>query len=73
MNFGGGSYWTIICCTIQWRPRKDLFGQGFSLELCKGKRYFFYGTNDNKKHIPTELKTKAEVLALAREIGLFNI
>lgn len=71
LNFGGGSYWTIVCCPIQWRPRKDLMGGGFSLELCDGPRYGKYGKDD--KAIPRQLATKKEVLELAREIGLFNI
>lgn len=71
MNFGGGSYWTIVCCSIQWKPVKDLMGNGFSLELVNGKRYGRYGA-DNKV-IPAELATKAEVLALARDMEMFNI
>lgn len=70
MPFGGGSYWTIACVPVQWRPRKDVLGNGFTLELCNGKRYGKYGDG---KVIPTELATKAEVLALARDMGLFNI
>lgn len=70
LPFGGGSYWTIRCCSIQWRPRKDLMGGGFTLELCDGPRYGKYGDG---KVIPAEVSTKKEVLALAREIGVFNL
>ena len=73
LNFGGGSYWTISCRAIQWKPTKDLIGSGFTLELTNGKRYGYYGEGANLKPIPAELKTKAEVITLAREIGKFNI
>jgi hypothetical protein len=73
LPFGGGSYWTISCRPVKWRAVKDLMGPGFSLELCNGKPYGYYGEGADLKRIPVKLKTKAEVISLAREIGKFNI
>lgn len=69
LNFGGGSYWTISVRKVQWSVKKDLMGKGFSLELTNGKRF---GLFDDGTRIPETVKTKAEVIEVAKKCKAFD-
>ena len=70
MPFGGGSYWTIRYGEVGWRRVKHLMGGGYDVELTQSKCFC---KTINGTDIPKSVATKAEVLSLARKIGIFNI
>ena len=69
MHFGGGSSWSIRYGKMQFRRHKNPMGTD-EVELVKGG---FFDMSQNGTRIPKEVKTKAEVLAIAKQIGIFNL
>ena len=67
MPFGGGSQWIIKYGEMGFRLIRDPFG-GIGAELCMGRRF---GKSKNGTVIPNSVATKAEVLALIAQIGIF--
>lgn len=66
MPFGGGTYWKIIYGKIKWATVKNPIG---------GKDYVWvqsretFSKSANGTVIPIKLKTKKEVLEIAKQIG----
>ena len=67
MPFGGGSKWIIKYGEMGFRLVRDPFG-GIGAELCMGRRF---GKSKNGTVIPNSVATKAEVLVLIAQIGIF--
>lgn len=71
MPYGGGSHWRISYGIIQWDWAHDntLMEEKY-FWVCSKKRF---GVSSNKTIIPSALKTKAEVIALAKAIGTLEM
>ena len=69
MPFGGGSHWNIVYGAVQFRCYKSCMGTR-EYELCDGKRYT---KSANGTVVPGCVATKKEVIAIAKQIGIFNI
>ena len=69
LPFGGGSQWDIRYGVINWRRCKNPLGE-WEYDINYGK---CYAKSQNGTVIPTTLKTKKEVIELAKAIGIFNI
>lgn len=69
LPFGGGSSWSVRYGRVQFRRYKSPLGTD-EVELVKGNSF---GRSLNGTVIPKEVKTKAEVLAIAKQIGIFNL
>lgn len=67
-GFGNGSYWKVSYGAVQFRKEKDPFG-GIYYELCNGKTYC---KSSNGTAIPSRVETKAEVMNICKQIGIFN-
>lgn len=67
MPFGGGSEWTVQYGCIGFARRKQVIG--YDYELVKGK---LYSKSSNGTVIPSSVKTKKEVLSIAKSIGIFS-
>ena len=67
MPFGGGSEWTIRYGRIDVVRREQVMG--YDYELMHGK---VYSKSANGTVIPSSVKTKKEVLSIAKSIGIFN-
>lgn len=66
MPFGGGSYWQIKYGKIKWTTEKDPIGGKVYLWV-KSRETF--SKSANSTIIPKEVKTKKEVLEIAKKIG----
>lgn len=66
MPFGGGSEWTVRYGCIGFARKKQVIG--YDYELAEGKLYF---KSSNGTVIPTSVRTKKEVLSIAKAIGIF--
>lgn len=66
MPFGGGSYWQIRYGKIKWATGKDPIG-GTVYSWVQSRETF--SKSANSTIIPTEVKTKKEVLEIAKQIG----
>lgn len=66
MPFGGGSEWTLQYGCIGFSRKKQVMG--YDYELCCGK---VYSRSVNGTIIPASVKTKKEVLSIAKAIGIF--
>lgn len=69
MPFGGGTHWNIRYGAVQWDRRRNPVGE-YDYFWTFGKTYV---RSANGTSIPEYLGTKKEVLALAKNIGIFNI
>lgn len=69
LPFGGGSSWSVRYGKVQFRRYKSPLGTD-EVELVKGG---FFDMSQNGTRIPQEVKTKAEVRAIAKQIGIFNL
>lgn len=69
MPYGGGSSWSIRYGKMQFRRYKNPVGT-VEVELVEGD---LFNKSQNGTRIPKEVKTKAEVLAIAKQIGIFNL
>lgn len=67
MSFGGGSEWTLQYGCIGFSRKKQVMG--YDYELCRGKTY---SKSANGTIIPTSVKTKKEVLSIAKAIGILK-
>ena len=67
MPFGGGSEWTLQYGCIGFSRKKQVMG--YDYELCRGKTY---SKSANGTIIPASVKTKKEVLSIAKAIGIFD-
>lgn len=68
MPFGGGSEWTIQYGCMVFARKKQVMG--YDYELIRGK---IYSKSANGTVIPTSVKTKQEVMSIAKAIGIFDI
>lgn len=66
MPFGGGSEWTVRYGCVGFARKKQVIG--YDYELVEGK---LYSKSSNGTVIPTSVKTKKEVLSIAKSIGIF--
>lgn len=69
MAFGGGSFWKVSYNEVQYKIQSDIMG-GLYAKPCVGKSF---GKSANGTEIKSTLNTKAEVISLAKQIGIFNI
>lgn len=69
MPFGGGSKWTIRYGRMQFRKYRTPVGT-IEYELVRGSSF---KKSANGTEIPDAVETKAEVLAIAKQIGIFNL
>lgn len=67
MPFGGGSEWIVQYGCVGFARRKQVIG--YDYELVKGK---LYSKSSNGTVIPSSVKTKKEVLSIAKSIGIFS-
>ena len=67
MPFGGGSEWTLQYGCIGFSRKKQVMG--YDYELCRGKTY---SKSANGTIIPASVKTKKEVLSIAKAIGILK-
>ncbi len=67
MPFGGGSEWTIRYGCIGFVRRKQVMGYDYELDYGR-----VYSKSANGTIIPSSVKTKKEVLSIAKSIGIFN-
>ena len=67
MPFGGGSEWTVRYGCIGFARKKQVIG--YDYELVEGKTY---SKSSNGTVVPSSVKTKKEVLDIAKAIGLFD-
>lgn len=68
MPFGGGSEWSVKYGQVGFaRVRQAI---GFDYDLVRGKCFI---KSRNGVEIPKSVKTKKEVLSIAKQIGIFNI
>ena len=70
MPFGGGSYWKITYGVVQFEGYINPVG-GRDYRWCDGSKKF--GKSTNGTIIPSRVETKAEVLEIAKAIGIFDI
>ena len=68
MPFGGGSEWTIRYGCVGFARKKQVIG--YDYELVCGN---LYSKSSNGTIIPNTVKTKKEVLTIAKAIGIFNL
>lgn len=68
MPFGGGSEWSVQYGELAFALRRQVIGRDY--EICHGKRF---GKSANGTIIPKSVKTKKEVMALAKAIGIFEL
>lgn len=68
MPFGGGSEWTVKYGVIGFSRERQVFG--YDYELRQGK---CYAKSANGTVIPASVKSKQEVISIAKAIGIFNI
>ena len=68
-GFGGGSYWKVTYGAVGFHGTRNPVGE-IDYELCDGGAF---SKSANGTVIPTEVGTKKEVIALARQISIFNI
>lgn len=66
MPFGGGSEWTVRYGCVGFARKKQVIG--YDYELVEGK---LYSKSSNGTVIPSSVKTKKEVLSIAKSIGIF--
>ena len=66
MPFGGGSEWTVRYGCVGFARKKQVLG--YDYELAEGK---LYSKSSNGTVIPSSVKTKKEVLSIAKSIGIF--
>ena len=66
MPFGGGSEWTVRYGCVGFARKKQVIG--YDHELAEGK---LYSKSSNGTVIPSSVKTKKEVLSIAKSIGIF--
>ena len=66
MPFGGGSEWTVRYGCVGFARKKQVIG--YDYELAEGK---LYSKSSNGTVIPSSVKTKKEVLSIAKSIGIF--
>ena len=64
---GGGSEWTLQYGCIGFSRKKQVMG--YDYELCRGKTY---SKSANGTIIPASVKTKKEVLSIAKAIGILK-
>ena len=69
MAFGGGSFWKVKYSEVQYKIKRDLAGDLYA-ETCIGKSF---GRSSNGTEIYSSCNTKAEIIELAKAIGVFNI
>ena len=67
MPFGGGSEWTLQYGCIGFSRKKQVMG--YDYVLCRGKTY---SKSANGTIIPASVKTKKEVLSIAKAIGILK-
>ena len=67
MPFGGGCEWTLQYGCIGFSRKKQVMG--YDYELCRGKTY---SKSANGTIIPASVKTKKEVLSIAKAIGILK-
>ena len=67
MPFGGGSEWPLQYGCIGFSRKKQVMG--YDYELCHGKTY---SKSANGTIIPAAVKTKKEVLSIAKAIGILK-
>lgn len=70
MPFGGGTYWKLRYGKVSFRRKIDTFIGYDEYVLSNGKTF---GKSANGTIIPATLKTKKEVMAVAKAIGIFEI
>lgn len=70
MPFGGGSCWKIRYGKIKWATEKDPLG-GTVYSWVQSRETFSKSVNGTV--IPNEVKTKKEVLEIAKQIGTLKI
>ena len=70
MPFGGGSYWRIRYGAMGWCRRKDMVGNDYHCIWFKTSQTF--SKSRTCIDIPATLNTKKEVMALLKQIGMFN-
>jgi hypothetical protein len=66
MPFGGCSEWTVRYGCVGFARKKQVIG--YDYELVEGK---LYSKSSNGTVIPSSVKTKKEVLSIAKSIGIF--
>lgn len=69
LAFGGGSFWKVSYNEVQFKIKSDISGELYA-ETCIGKSF---SKSTNGTEICSSLNTKAEVIELAKAIGIFNI
>ena len=67
MPFGGGSEWTLQYGCIGFSRKKQVMG--YDYVLCRGKAY---SKSANGTIITASVKTKKEVLSIAKAIGILK-
>lgn len=68
LPFGGGSEWTVRYGDMRFTIVKQVIGHG--VELLMGGTY---SKSANGTIIPKTVKTKREVMDIAKAIGVFNV
>lgn len=68
MPFGGGSEWTIRYGCMGFARKKQVMG--YDYELIRGK---IYSKSANGTVIPSSVKTKQEVMSIAKAIEIFDV
>ena len=69
--FGGGSYWVVRYGKILWDSKQSPVGPVLYEYFWKKGQCF--GKAQNGTVIPNQVATKKEVLAIAKEIGIFEM
>ena len=69
MPYGGGSHWLVRYGAVQFQSYKNPLGYK-DYRLCDGRAF---GKSKNGTEIPSKVSTKKEVLAIAKQIGIFHI
>lgn len=68
LPFGGGSEWNIRYGCIGFARKKQVMGYNYELVRTK-----IYSKSANGSVVPTTVKTKKEVIAVAKAIGIFKV
>ena len=68
MPFGGGSEWIVKYGCVGFSRERQVIGYDYELRCGK-----CYSKSANGTVIPTSIKTKQEVISIAKNIGIFNI
>lgn len=71
MPFGGGTYWVIQYGAVLWDRRKNPVGEWDYYWCVPSSKKFSKSLNGTE--IPSRVGTKKEVLAIAKQIGIFKI